>query len=99
AVAEEQARAVAAAGSRRDDPELYDPAEKKRRAAADLVRGGTRAMRRGDAAVAKKQFLEAWTTWRPNPRALVEAGLAAAALGERAEAQRLWDRAAYDDST
>ena len=29
----------------------------------------------------------------------MEAGLAAAALGERAEAHRLWDRAAYDDST
>jgi WD40 repeat protein len=99
AVAEEHGRVIAESGSRRDDPELYDPGERKRRAAADLFRDGARASRGGDAAAAKKLFLEAWTAWHPNPRALVEAGLSARALGEKAEAQRLWDRAAYDDAT
>lgn len=99
ALAEEHGHAVAETGSRRDDPELFDPREQKRRAAAHRFREGARAMRAGDAAAAKRLFLDAWTTWHPNPRALVEAGLAARALGERAEAQRLWDRAAYDDAT
>jgi len=98
AVAEEHARGVAAAGSRHDDPELYDPAEKLRAHADDLHRGGAFALRAGDAAGAKKLFLEAWSTWHPNPRALIEAGLAAQALGEKAEAQRFWDRALYDDA-
>jgi WD40 repeat protein len=97
-VAEEHARAVASAGSRRDDPELFDPAEKRRLAAAELHGRALAAQRRGDAAAAKKLFLEAWSAWHPNPRALVEAGLAAEALGDRAEAQRLWDRASYDDA-
>ena len=47
----------------------------------------------------KKTFLDAWEAWHPNPRALVEAGLEARAAGRRAEAQALWDRAAYDDAT
>ena len=99
AVAEEHGRAIAESGSRRDDPELFDPREKKRRAAAELFRDGARAARAGDAAAARKLFLASWTEWHPSPRALVEAGLAAQALGEHAEAQRLWDRAAYDDTT
>ncbi|MFT3776649.1 MAG: WD40 repeat domain-containing protein [Minicystis sp.] len=98
AAAEEHAQTIAATGSRRDAPELFDPAEKRREASADLFRRGTLAARGGDHASAKKLFLEAWSTWHPSPRALVEAGLAAQALGDRAEAQRLWDRAAYDDS-
>lgn len=98
AAAEEHARTIAAAGSRRDDPELFDPAEKRRQAAADLFRRGTEAARGGDAAGAKKLFLDAWSAWHPSPRALVEAGLAARAMGDRAEAQRLFDRAAYDDA-
>ena len=99
ALAEEHGRAIAESGSRRDDPELFDPGETKRRASAVLFRGGARAARAGDATAAKQLFLDAWKAWHPNPRALVEAGLAAQALGERAEAQRLWDRAAYDDTT
>lgn len=97
-LAEQHGREVVSVASRRDDPELFDPAEKKREAAADLFRRGSRAARAGDHAAAKKLFLESWTTWHPSPRALIEAGLAARALGERADAQRLFDRAAYDDS-
>ncbi|APR75298.1 Protein kinase [Minicystis rosea] len=99
ASAEEHAQSIAAAGSRKDAPELFDPAEKRRENAASLFRQGTAAARAGDAKSAKKLFMDAWTAWHPNPRALVEAGLAAQALGERAEAQRLWDRAAYDDAS
>ena len=97
-MAEEHGRAVAAAGSRRDDPELFDPAEKRRERAADLFRRGVAAARSKDAAGAKKLFLDAWGEWHPNPHALAQAGLAAEALGDRVEAQRLWDRAAYDDA-
>ena len=46
----------------------------------------------GDVAGAKARYLEAWALWHPNGQALVQAGLAAAKLGERAEAQRLFDR-------
>lgn len=46
----------------------------------------------GDLAGAKARYLEAWALWHPNGQALVQAGLAAARLGERAEAQRLFDR-------
>lgn len=98
-LAEEHARSLAVAGSRHDAPELFDPAEKRREAAAELHRRALAAQRAGDAAAAKKLFLEAWSAWHPNPRALVEAGLAAEALGEHAEAQRLWDRASYDDAS
>jgi WD40 repeat protein len=40
-----------------------------------------------------ERYLAAWEAWRPNPRALVGAGLAARALGDEARAQRLLDRA------
>lgn len=99
AIAEEHGRTVIAGGSRRDNPELFDPNEKKRKAASELLLEGARASRAGDAATAKELFLKAWKTWHPNPRALVEAGLAAAALGDHAEAHKLWDRAAYDDAS
>ena len=97
-LAEEHGRAIAAAGAHRDHPELFDPAEKKRAAAADLFRRGAAASRSGDHAAAKGLFVAAWNAWRPNPRALIEAGLEARALGDRVDAQRLWDRAAYDDA-
>jgi WD40 repeat protein len=99
AVAEEHGRAVTERGSRRDAPELFDPAEKRRKAADALFHEGVEASRAGDHVGAGKRFRDAWETWRPNPRALVEAGLEALAAGHRAEAQALWDRAAYDDAT
>ncbi len=98
AAAEEHGRAIAERGSRRDAPELFDPSEKRRAAAEELVRRGVEASRAGDHAAAKKLFLEAWDAWHPNPRALVEAGIEAKLAGARAEAQALWDRAAYDDA-
>ena len=63
------------------------------------LRRGALSSRAGDHGAARKLFLEAWEAWRPNPRALVEAGLEARAGGRGAEAQALWDRAAYDDAT
>ncbi len=97
--AEEQGRAVVDHGSRRDAPELFDPAEKRRAAAAALAQRGSAASRAGDHAAARALFLEAWATWHPDPRALIEAGLEARLAGAPAEAQALWDRAAYDDTT
>jgi WD40 repeat protein len=44
-------------------------------------------------AEAKKGFLEAWSLDRPYGEALLGAGLGAKGLGDRAEAQRLFDRA------
>jgi tetratricopeptide (TPR) repeat protein len=41
----------------------------------------------------KEKFLAAWEAWRPNGQSLVGAGFAAKRLGEKAEAQRLFDRA------
>jgi WD40 repeat protein len=99
ASAMEHGQSIAETGSRRQDPELFDPAQKRRDTAAALLHRGVAAREAGDATAAKKLCLESWATWHPNPRALIEGGLAAQALGERAEAQRLWDRAAYDDTT
>lgn len=45
---------------------------------------------------AKEKFIAAWETWRPNGQALLSAGYAAKALGEFAEAQKLFDRAVID---
>jgi WD40 repeat protein len=47
----------------------------------------------GDLRAVKEKYLAAWEAWRPNGPALVSAGLAAKRLGEKAEAQRLFDRA------
>ncbi len=44
----------------------------------------------------KKKFLAAWEAWRPNGQALYGAGIAARELGDRAEMQRLFDRARVD---
>lgn len=44
-------------------------------------------------AEAKKEFLQAWTLSRPNGRALYWAGMVAREMGEKVEAQRLFDRA------
>lgn len=51
----------------------------------------------GDHRAAKDLFVKAWREGHPFPQALVEAGMAARAMGDAAEAQRLWDRAAHDD--
>jgi WD40 repeat protein len=99
AAMEERARTTADRGSRRDDPELFDPADKRRTEAALVFRRAADASRAGDHAAAKKLFLDAWDKSHPEPRALVAAGLEANAEGHRAEAQALWDRAAYDDAT
>jgi WD40 repeat protein len=99
AAAEEHGRAVAERGSRREAPELFDPDAARRAAADALFHRGAEASRAGDHAAAKKLFLDAWEAWHPSPHALVEAGLEARLDGARAEAQALWDRAAYDDAT
>jgi WD40 repeat protein len=99
-LAEAAGRIVAVRGSRRDAPELFDPAEKRRAEAAALLRRAAAASRAGDHAASKKLYLDAWEAWHPDPRALVEAGLEALAAGDaRQAAQALWDRAAYDDAT
>ncbi|HRI66557.1 MAG TPA: WD40 repeat domain-containing protein [Polyangium sp.] len=46
--------------------------------------------------VAKEKYLAAWEAWRPNGEALLSAGFAAKKLGQKAEAQRLFDRAIVD---
>ena len=68
-------------------------------AVGGLLDRAAAAARAGDHAGASKLFLGAWEAWHPNPRALVEAGREARLAGARAEAQALWDRAAYDDAT
>jgi len=99
AIATEHGLAVVERGRRHDAPELFDPDEKRRAKSAALLRRGSAASRAGDHVVARALFLEAWAAWHPNPRALVEAGLEARLGGALAEAQALWDRAAYDDAT
>ena len=96
--AEIHARDVVDAERHRADPELFDPGERRRAEAREVFLRAVDAKGRGDLAAAKALFLEAWNTYHPEPRALVEAGLAASALGDTAEARRLWDRAAYDDA-
>lgn len=85
-------------GEGANGPERYRDPTMQGKAAAIFRRGRDAAIAL-DHARAKALFLEAWTAWHPFPRALIEAGLAAAALGDRPGAQRLWDRAAFDDPT
>ncbi len=89
---------VASRGGKREDPELFDPAEKLRQRARDLFHGATSARDAGRMIEAKQLFLASWDAWHPAPRALLEAGLAAEALDDAPGAHRLWDRAFYDDS-
>ncbi|APR83718.1 High-affnity carbon uptake protein Hat/HatR [Minicystis rosea] len=54
------------------------------------------AARTGDPAALRAaiiKYLASWDTWRPNVRALVGAGLAAASIPDAASAQRFFDRA------
>jgi WD40 repeat protein len=98
AIAEAHGRAVIEAGRHANAPELFDPNQKRRADADALLHRAASAARAGDHKTAKQLYLDAWTAWHPSPAALVGAGIAARALGEGAEAQRLFDRAAYDDS-
>jgi WD40 repeat protein len=54
------------------------------------------AAARGDHSVEKELYLQAWEAYHPGGRALLGAAEAASALGNRAEAQRLFDRAIAD---
>jgi WD40 repeat protein len=96
------ARALAAAGAARRAA-LEETS--RRREARSTVGASREAFLRGlaasaaaDPARAKEAFLEAWRKAPAHPRALVEAGLAARALGDGPGAQRLWDRAAFEDA-
>ncbi len=67
-----------------------------RKEAARLVAEGNELLGKSDPARAKRRFLEAWDKARPYGEALYGAGLAARAIGDPAETQRLFDRAIVD---
>lgn len=54
------------------------------------------AASRGDRGAEKELYLQAWEAYHPDGGALLAAAEAANALGDRAEAQRLFDRAVAD---
>jgi WD40 repeat protein len=99
AVAEAHAQVIVAQGSRHDAPELFDPRIHAHADADATAARAAAAAKAGDHASAKLLFLDAWRAARPRAEALVDAGLEARAEGKRAEAQELFDRAAYDDAT
>jgi WD40 repeat protein len=66
-----------------------DEAKAARRARLDEAIAAARA---GDHRAARDSFLAVWAAAHPDGEALVEAGIEAGALGEKAEAQRLLDR-------
>lgn len=64
-----------------------------KRAAEDAFAKATIARGNKRHGEAKKGFLEAWSLSKPNGRALYWAGMSAKELGDKAEAQKLFDRA------
>jgi WD40 repeat protein len=70
--------------------------EEARKPMAEKMRQADEAWRAGQFDTARASYLDAWKLWHPNPRALAMAGQCAAAAGEKAEAQRLFDRALHD---
>ncbi|MBK9262375.1 MAG: PD40 domain-containing protein [Polyangiaceae bacterium] len=64
-----------------------------KRAAEDAFAKATIARGNKRHGEAKKGFLEAWSLSKPNGRALYWAGMSAKEVGDKAEAQKLFDRA------
>lgn len=91
----EAKRALAEAKKIFDAPK--DPTPSAKAAMAKLLGEAddlaARAADRGSLQASIDKYLAAWTALRPNGRALVGAGLAAAALSEPARARRFFDRA------
>jgi WD40 repeat protein len=93
---DKKAAAAAREAAAAHDARIGDPERGKEQAAIEL----RRAVAAGEAADAvgrERAALASYKAFHPNARALVEAGLGALAAGRRVDAQRLFDRAAYDD--
>ena len=58
-----------------------------------VYRAAEQSLEKKQYAEAKKGFLDAWSLYRPNGKALFAAGLCAKKMGDGAGAQRLFDRA------
>jgi WD40 repeat protein len=91
-----RAAAAARAAATAHDARIAHPDEAREQAEIELHRA-VAAAERGDAAAREQAALASYRAFHPNARALVEAGLGARAAGRAADAQRLFDRAAYDD--
>lgn len=68
-------------------------AEMRRLTSEAEALGGVDARETASLRRVKASYLAVWEAWHPNGEALVSAGRAAKKLGEKAEAQRLFDRA------